>query len=260
MKILFVICTLATSLLLLASCSKGKDDFFYKDAVLPVTIRGYNASNEALEVKLDTFRFEYSPNAIFDQTMGYSFTGQEDSIQLRITEKGNGKLVMERMLKRGAGPVSIRFLYMNGEPGNMPELPVAEAGKIKIKYMFRPILTNYSEPVDIALVKYYLTPRVFEEIVRLKNVKPYEMSEPVSLSTFSTVGQQYNGQNTPVLFRAYIYKAGTNEFYTNGTAYSWHATQSTAPLPPTTSTAARVYIFSESELNNSIRFTKNLEL
>ncbi|MBS0028314.1 hypothetical protein ACTJJ0_05370 [Chitinophaga sp. 22321] len=260
MKILSIICTLAISLLLLASCGKGKDDFFYKDAMLPVTIRGYNASNEALEVKLDTFRFEYAPNAIFDQTLGYSFTGPEDSIQLRITEKDNGKLVMEKMLKRDAGPVRISFLYMNGKPGDMPELPVAEAGKIKIKYMFRPILTNYNEPVDIVLGKYYLTPKVFEEIVRLKNVKPYEMSEPVSLSTFSTVGQQYNGQNTPVLFRAYIYKAGTNEFYTSGTAYTWHAARSTAPLPPTTGTAAKVYIFSESDLDNTIIFTKNLEL
>ncbi|MBO9728562.1 MAG: hypothetical protein J7623_07995 [Chitinophaga sp.] len=260
MKILSMICSLAAGLLVLSSCSKGKNDFYYKADVLPVSIKGYNGGNSPLELKMDTFRFEYSANAPFDQTLGYSFTGQQDKVNLLITEKETGKLVMEKVFKRDSGPVKINFLYLDGQAGDMPERPVAEEGKIKVKYMFRPTLTQYKEPVDIALVKYYLTPKVFEEITRLKNVKPNEMSETVSLSTFSTTGQQYNGQPTAVLFRAYIYKAGTNEFYTTGTDYSWNATLSTAPLPPASSASAKVYIFSESAAGNSIRFIKNLEL
>lgn len=260
MKIYNMICSLATSLLVLSSCSKSKNDFYYKDEVLPVSINGYNGGDVPLELKLDTFLFEYSANAPFDQTMGYSFTGQQDKVNLQITEQGTGKLVMEKVFKRDNGPVKISFLYLDGKAGDMPERPAVEQGKIKVKYMFRPILTQYKEPVDIVLGKYYMTPKVFEEITRLKNVKPNEMSESVSLATFSTAGQLYNGQKTAVLFRAYIYKAGTNEFYTAGTDYSWHATLSTAPVPSPSSTSAKVYIFSESDDDNSIRFTKNLEL
>lgn len=260
MKILYTIYTLATALLLLSSCSKGKEDFYYKENVLPVTVKGFNGSNEQLEVKLDTFKFVYAANAPFDQTMAYSFTGSQENVKLSITEQGTGKQVLERTLTKNDGLVKIAFLYLDGKPGDLPEVPAVEAGKIKIKYLFRPTLTNYSGPVDIALVKYYSIPKVFEEIGRLKNVKPNEMSEPISISTFPTAGQQYNGQNTPVLFRAYIYKAGTNQFYTEGTAYTWHATSSIAPLPPASAASSRVYVFSESVLGNSIRFTKNLEL
>jgi hypothetical protein len=260
MKFLYTIYALATCLLVLSSCSKGGEAFYYKEEVLPVTLKGYNGSNELLSVTLDTFRFEYMANAPFDQTMAYSFTGPQENIKLRIAEQTSGKLVLEKTLNKNDGLAKISFLYLDGKVGELPQVPAVEAEKIKIKYLFRPTLTNYSEPVDIALIKYYSIPKVFEEIGRLKNVKPNEISEAISISTFSTTGQQYNGQNTPVLFRAYIYKAGTNQFYTNGTAYTWHATSSTAPLPSPSVTAARVFIFSESSLGNSIRFTKNLEL
>jgi hypothetical protein len=260
MKISYTIYIWALGLLLLASCSKGRNDFYYKENVVPVTIKGYNGSDEYLEVKLDTFRFDYSPNQPFDATMAWSFTGNQDHVTLSISEKGTGKPVLEKILRRSDGLVRIGFLYLDGKRTELPEPPAITEGKITIKYLFRPTLTHYCEPVDVALVKYYSVPKVFEEIGRLKNVKPNELSEPISISTFPTAGQQYNGQNTPVLFRAYIYKAGTNEFYTEGTGYTWHPTSSIAPLPPAPATAARVYVFSESVLGNSIRFTKNLEL
>lgn len=261
MKILYIICTLAAGLLLLGSCSKGKEEFFYKEDVVPVMIKGYNGSDNYLEVKLDTFRVDYSPNQPLNETLAWSFTGSQDNVMLRISEKGTRKLVLEQTLKRNDGLVKIGFLYLDGKRSDLPEPPAKEDGKVKMKFLFRPILTSYSEPVDIALVKYYSTPKVFEEITRLKNVQPNEVSEAISISSFSTDGQQYNGQNTPVLFRAYIYKAGTNQFYTEGTNYTWHATSSKVPLPSPSLTSAGVYVFSESVLvGNSIRFTKNLEL
>lgn len=264
MKSVHRIYTLLAGLCLVAftACNKGADDFLYKGDNVPVSIKGYNGSSEELEVTIDTFKVPAlaSANALIDLNAAYTFWGDQQTARMVITEKATAKKVLEKELKKGDGPTTLRFLYMNGQVSDMPEKPEAEAGKLKISYMFRPTLTNYTAPVDIALVKYYFTPKVFEEVARIKNVKPYEFSEPFTLPTFSTAVQPYNGVNTSVLFRAYIYKAGTNEFYTEGSAYTWHATSSAVPTPVASTASSKLYIFSESEAAGSIRFTKNLEL
>ncbi|RXK81314.1 hypothetical protein [Filimonas effusa] len=249
-------------LLTMAACNKGEDNFFYKGGMLPITVRGYNGSNEQLEVKVDTFKFPYTLGAgsTFHQSSAFTFNGSQTTATLTIKETGTGKTVLEKQLAKGDGLTTLNFLYLNGKVSDMPEIPAIETGKIKLVYMFQPVLTNYAGPVDIVLGKYYFTPKVFEEITRIKNVKPNEFTEPLTMSTFATTGQQYNGQATSVLFRAYIYKAGTNEFYTNGTGYTWHETSSYAPVPAASSGSSKLYIFSESAAGNSIRFVKNLEL
>ncbi|EDM37749.1 hypothetical protein PBAL39_15029 [Pedobacter sp. BAL39] len=250
-----------TFLMLVAACNKGEDDFLYKGDMLPVTIKGYNGGTEALEVKIDTFKFNFDlPTGSFNLSEAYIFPDGRNSVKISIKEKGTGKLVLEKELNKSEGAATIRFMYMDGKVGDMPEIPAVEADKIKITYMFKPTVTGYTEPVDIVLGKYYFTPKVFEEITRIKNVKPNEFADPVTLSTFSTASQPYNGQNTSVLFLVYIYKAGTNEFYTEGTGYTWHVTSSTAPKPAASVASSKLYIFSESTVGNSIRFTKNLEL
>ncbi len=247
-------------LLAITACHK-KDEFFYEGGMMPITVKGYNGGSEDLEVKVDTFTFKnYLNNGSFNQSEAYTFPGGQRTVKLTIAGRETGKPVLEKELKREDGPATISFFYMNGQVMNMPEKQAQEEGKIKLSYMFMPTLTHYSGPVDIVLGKYYFTPKVFEEITRIKNVKPYEFSETVTISTFPTTGQQYNGQNTPVLFKAYIYKAGTNEYYTQGTVYTWHPTSSSAPTPSAPNPSSSIYIFSESEAGNSIRFTKNLEL
>ncbi|NML37340.1 hypothetical protein HHL17_09030 [Chitinophaga sp. G-6-1-13] len=247
-------------LLTAVACNK-KDDFFYKGDMLPVTVKGYNGDAEPLLVKVDTFKFKnILTSGSFDQSEAYTFPGNQHTVKLTISGQETGKVILEKELKKGDGPTTISFFYMNGQVMNMPQKQAKEDGKIKISYLFNPTLTHYDQPVDIVLGKYYFTPKVFEEIIRIKNVKPNEFSETVTLSTFSTTGQQYNGQNTAVLFKAYIYKAGTNEFYTQGTPYTWHATSSSAPTPSASTPSSTIHIFSESETGNSIRFNKNLEL
>lgn len=249
------------SLLLLAACNKDGNEFIYKGDILPFTIKGYNGSVEALTVKADTFTLPGPiSSGTFSRTAAYTLPANRNSVKVTVTETGTEKLVLERELKKEDGPATISFFYMDGIVKDMPVVPPVEEGKVKITYMFKPTLTGYSEPVDIVLIKYYFTPKVFEELARLKNVKPNEFSETVTIPTFSTATQPYNGQNTAVLFRAYIYKAGTNEFYTEGTGYTWHATSSAAPTPAASVASSKLYIFSESEIGNSIRFTKNLEL
>ena len=250
-------------LLLLAGvgCKKNNNDFFYKGRMLAVTVKGYNASEEELLVKLDTFKYKepLKPNQIFDQTEAYTFLGDDKPITLIITEKSSGKVVLEKTMKKGDGPTTFNFLYMDGKAGDMPQLPAVEEGKIKISYLFKPLLTKYNEPVDIAFGKYYFFPKVFEEIVRLKNVKPNEFSETATIPTFSSPGV-YNGKKTPILFRAYIYKAGTNEFYTAGTAYTWNTITSTAPTPASSEASSKAYIFFEYASDTDISFQNLLEL
>lgn len=252
---------LAGVFLILTACNKNKDDFFYDIDMLPITVKGYNGSNESLKVSVDTFKFKGDlDNGTFDLTEAYTFSENQHSLNLKITGKETGKLLLEKTIKKGDGPVTISFFYMNGQVGDMPVKPAVEEGKIKLTYMFMPTVTNYSQPVDIVLGKYYFIPKVFEEVARIKNVKPNEFSVPITFPTFSTAGQQYNGQPTPVLFKAYIYKAGTNEFYTKGTEYTWHPTSSAAPTPAASRSSSKLYIFSEIPEENSMRFTTNLEL
>ncbi|MCW3467838.1 hypothetical protein [Chitinophaga nivalis] len=255
--------TLLTSVFLcvLAACNKGKDDFIYKMDMVPVIVKGYNGSGEELEIKIDTTKGrEALPTGIFYYLEPYTFPVNQQTSMLRITERNTGKQVMEREIKKEAGPTTINLFYMHGKAGDLPEKPEPESGKITVSYLFMPTLTNYTQPVDIVLGKYYFIPKVFEEITRIKNVKPYEFSKSVTISTFQVTGQQYNGQPTAVLFKAYIYKAGTNEFYTEGTGYTWHATSSSAPTPLTPVMSSTMYIFKESSLGNSIRFIKDFEL
>ncbi|MCD0488294.1 hypothetical protein LPB86_08640 [Pedobacter sp. MC2016-14] len=248
-------------LLLLAACDKGKDDFLYKGDMLPITIKGYNGSSGNLEIKVDTIKFKSEfPRGSSNLSDAYTFQANENSVKVTVTEKATGKLVLEKEIKKEDGPATISFFYLDGKVSDMPEIPAVEPGKLKISYMFKPTLTGYSQPVDIALIKYYFTPKVAEEITRIRNVKPNEFSELITIPTFSTASQPYNGQNTSVLFLVYIYKAGTNEFYTEGTGYTWHVTSSTAPKPAASAAASKLYIFSESQAANSIRFIKDLEL
>lgn len=257
--IFFAVLT-GTFLTTLLACNKKEQDFLYEDNMLAVTVKGYNGSDETLTVKLDTFEVTTASPGKFDATKGCVIPVNKPALNLNITETGTGKTVMSKALKKEDSPATIEFFYFNGQVSKMPEIPAFEDGKIKISYLFTPTVTKYAEPVDIVLGKYYFTPKVFEEITRIKNVKPNEFSSPVSISTFSTTGQVYNGQPTAVLFLVYIYKAGTNEFYTEGSAYTWHATATTAPKPAASTASSRVYIFEEAPVGNSMRFTKKLEL
>ncbi|MDR6782850.1 hypothetical protein ABIE26_000663 [Pedobacter africanus] len=263
MKITNIFYAACTGIFLLAqtACNKGGDNFLYKGDMLPVTVKGYNSDGKDLLVKLDTVKFPaYITSGRFNMSGAYLFPPNQNTVKLSITETESGKPVLEKELKKADGAATISFFYMNGKVNDMPEIPAAEEGKIKVSYMFKPTVTNYSEPVDIVLGKYYWTPKVFEELGRIKNAKPYEFSNPVTIPTFSTVGQQYNGQNTIVSFVVYIYKAGTNQLYTEGTAYTWHATSSTAPKPASSATSSKLYIFSEGPVGDSMRFNKDLEL
>lgn len=257
------ILALPIAFLLLASvaCNKGSNDFLYKNKMLPINIKGYNGSGTTLEVQVDTFKFvSLLSEGSFDLSEAYTFPPGKGSVKLSITEKSTGKLVLDKELKSTDDITKISFFYMNGIVADMPVKEAKEEGKIKLSYMFMPTLTKYAEPVDIVLGKFYFTPKVFEEITRIKNVKPYEFSQTISLAPFSLTGQTYNGQPTAVLFLAYIYKAGTNQYYTEGTEYTWHVSSSSAPKPAANAASSTIYIFSETTSGNSIRFFKNLEL
>lgn len=257
MKTTHIFFTIIAFLLSFSSCKKNGEILDNRN-VLAVSFSTLNVGNTALEAKIDTFTVEI-PTGKFDITKAFPIPGGQQSMKLTIRDKESGKLVMDQELKKEDGRANVSFFYMNGEIGEVPQVPPVEEGKIKITYMFRPVKTNYAGPVDIAIGKYYLTPKVFEEITRIKNVKPNEFTEPVTFSTFSTTGQQYNGQPSAISFQVYIYKAGTNELYTEGTEYTWNPTASTAPRPSATTASSKLYIFSESP-GNFMAFIKNFEI
>ncbi|SDK13607.1 hypothetical protein SAMN04487898_106140 [Pedobacter sp. ok626] len=251
---------MSVMLLALAACEKSEQ--FYKDELYGINLTGYNGSGDTLITKLGdiTFPDGILPNARFEQNNAYMFQSTENKIKLRVMEKASGKVVLEKELHKEEGSAKVNFLYMDGKVGPMPDKPEVEKDKISLVYMFQPTLTNYTEPVDFVIGKYYVTPQVFEELARLKNVKPYEFSTAVSIPTFSTARQEYNGVMTSVSFSVRIYKAGTNVPYIDGTSYTWNALNSTAPKPSASAASSKLYIFSESPLGNIMRFSTRLEL
>lgn len=247
--------------LLLAACGKGKDMLLYNKQVLSITIKGYNSSREELMVKLDTFK---SRQAIgiersFEQTESFTLKQDQPVVKLNISEKSTGKLVLEKEFKKEDDGAILSFLYMDGKVSDMPEKPAVADEKISLIYMFVPDVTKYSEPVDFVIGKYFVTPKVFEEITRIKNVKPNEFSEAATFSTFSTARQDYNGVMTSVTFQVRIFKAGTSIPYLDGTAYTWNDISSTAPKPSSSVAASKIYIFSESPAGAAMRFFTRLD-
>lgn len=247
-------------LLVLSACKKAEQ--FYKDEMHGVKITGYNGSGDTLVTNLGNFAFpdQILPNTRFEQNNAYVFKSPENNIRLRITEKVSGKLVLEKELHKEEGSTRVNFLYMDGKIGPMPDKPAVEKDKISLIYMFQPTETKYTEPVDFVIGKYYVTPQVFEELARVKSVKPYEFSTPVSIPTFNGGRQDYNGVMTSVSFHVRIYKAGTNVPYVEGTSYTWNALNSTAPKPASATASSKLYIFSESPMGNIMRFFTRLEL
>jgi hypothetical protein len=252
--------SLSVALLALVACSKSEQ--FYKDELYGINVNGYNGSNEQLDIKVGSanFRSFILANTSFNLSDAYTFNSTENKIKLTITEKSSGKLVLERELKKEDGEAKVNFLYMDGKVGTMPVKPAVETDKISLVYMFQPTVTNYTEPVDFVVGKYYVTPQIFEELARVKNVKPYEFSTPVIIGTFSTARQDYNGVMTSVSFSVRICKAGTNVPYIDGTSYTWNALNSTAPKPAASVASSKLYIFSETPAGNIMRFTTRLDL
>nr|WP_121270859.1 hypothetical protein [Pedobacter schmidteae] len=253
---------LSIILLALASCKKGNQEFVYKNELFPVSLTGYNGSSEELLIKLGDFDLPIplSANSSFAQSNAYIFKAGEEKLKLTVSEKNTGKQVLEKELKKTDGTANVNFLYMDGRIGPMPAKPAVENDKVTLIYMFQPTLSNYSEPVDFVMGKYYLVPQVFEEVARAKNVKPYEFCAPVSLPTFATGRQDYNGVITSVSFIVRICKAGTNIPYTDGTAYTWNALSSSAPKPAASIASSKLYIFSEAPNGNTMSFFTRLAL
>ncbi|HVI46088.1 MAG TPA: hypothetical protein VM802_14525 [Chitinophaga sp.] len=244
---------------LLAACNKDNDNFLYQEHVLPITIRGYNATQEPLTVKVDTITLSTALEASFAESGAFTFKGDQDVVKLNISEKNTGKLVLEKEYKKGDDAAALSFLYMDGKVSDMPEKPAVVADKISLVYMFMPNVTNYSEPVDIVIGKYFVTPKVFEEITRIRNVKPNEFSQATTISTFTTGKQDYNGVMTSVSFQVRIYKAGTNKPYVDGTAYTWNDISTSAPKPVSSAASSKLYIFSEFPSGSSMRFNTRLD-
>lgn len=245
----------------LAACNKDNDNFLYKEYALPITIKGYNASSEMLAIKLDTINWAIplSAGSAFEQSEAFTFKGDRRTVKLSIHEKNTGKLVLEKELKKEDTAIALNFLYLDGKASDMPEKPAVVKDKISLLYMFIPSVTNYSEPVDISIGKYFVTPKVYEEVTRIKNVKPNEFSEAATFSTFLTGRQEYNGVLTSVSFQVRIFKAGTNTPYVDGTAYTWSDISTTAPKPAASTASSKLYIFSEAPSGNSMRFNTRLD-
>jgi hypothetical protein len=246
---------------LLVACNKDNNNFLYTELMFPITIKGYNATKEELTIKVDTINVPgtLKTDQSFLRTESYVFREDQQAVKLMISEKSTGKLVLEKELKKGDSAATFSFLYMDGKVSDMPDKPAVADEKVSLIYMFVPNVTNYSEPVDFVVGKYFVTPKVFEEVARIRNVKPNEFSQAATFSAFSTARQEYNGVMTSVLSQVRICKAGTNTPYVDGTAYVWSDISTTAPKPSVSVASSKLYIISEAPSGTQMRFNTRLD-
>jgi len=232
----------------LLSCNKGGDDLLYSSNVHMVNLSGYNNSEEELILQLDTFAATVTPPF--------------SRIEFGAKSKATDKILLQREIKASDTTLetNLNVIYMDGKVADFPAVPAPVEGKVQLIYMLQSNILNYREPVDIVFGKFYFTPKVFEEVIRIKNLKPNEFSKPIAFDPFPLGIQDYNGQKTSVLFRAYIYKAGTDIPYSEGSSYTFNQLTSGAPVPSPTTSISKLFIINEAPLNNTMRFNKVLEL
>lgn len=267
MKTKIIFTATAISIFLLStflSCHKGGDDLLYYSNVHMINLSGYNNSNEELILQLDTFSPTVTP-AFSKIAFGanYNFNDpNKQRLKFIMKSKETGKILLEKEIKANdtVAATNLNLIYMDGKVSDFPAVPALVEGKVQLIYMFQSNILNYREPVDIVFKKYYFIPKVFEEVIRIKNLKPNEFSQPISFAPFPLGVQDYNGQKTPVLFRAHIYKAGTDIPYTAGTPFEFDPLISVAPTPSPTKTSSKLLIINEAPVNNMIQFNKVLEL
>lgn len=248
----------------LLSCNKGGDELLYHSNIHLINLSGYNNSNEELILQLDTFPATVTPafsKIAFGATYNFNDPNKQ-GLKFTMKSKASDKILLEKEI-RATDPeaeTNLNLIYMNGKVGDFPVVPAPVEGKVQLIYMFQSNILNYREPVDIVFKKFYFIPKVFEEVVRIKNLKPNEFSQPISFAPFPLGVQDYNGQKTPVLFRAHIYKAGTDIPYTAGTSFQFDPLVSVAPTPSPAKASSKLLIINEAPVNNIIQFNKVLDL
>jgi len=269
MKTKIILTATAISFLMLfslLSCNKGGDDLLYHSNVHMINLSGYNNSNEELIIQLDTFSATVTP-AFSKIAFGanYNFNAPaKQHLKFTMKSKATDKILLEKEIRANdtALATNLSVIYMDGKVSDFPTIPAQVEGKVQVIYMFQSNILNYREPVDIVFKKYYFTPKVFEEVIRIKNLKPNEFSQPIAFDPFQLGLQDYNGQKTSVLFRAHICKAGTDIPYTEGTPYLFNPLTSGAPVPSPTKASSKLFIINEVPDPNTdiIQFSKVLEL
>lgn len=248
----------------LLSCNKGGDDLLYSSNVHMVNLSGYNNSEEELILQLDTFAATVTPPfSRIEFGAKYNFNAiSKSSLKFIMKSKATDKILLQREIKASdiTLETNLNVIYMDGKVADFPAVPAPVEGKVQLIYMLQSNILNYREPVDIVFGKFYFTPKVFEEVIRIKNLKPNEFSKPIAFDPFPLGIQDYNGQKTSVLFRAYIYKAGTDIPYSEGSSYTFNQLTSGAPVPSPTTSISKLFIINEAPLNNTMRLNKVLEL
>jgi hypothetical protein len=256
-KIFYAVLTGAI-LLVMAACNKGENDFVHQSGAAVLNLTGHNGSTQQLVVKIDTVEFtDYimRANAKIAQSHPYLLKNKTE-VSYSITEQSTGKLLLEGKLRKGEIK-NINMIYLLGKViDNMPALPAVEEGKVKMYYMFVPTVTNYTGLVDIEAVRIDNISGAIEKIGRINNVKPFEFSsEPLIFSTFKTGIQEVNGVRQAWNLYLRIYKAGTSEYYTNGTGYTWHENSSNPGKAAAATASSTLYIVGEAPSGTQMRFS-----
>ena len=211
----------------LAGC-QDDDNFFVKQEAFSVVSSGFNGSSNELTVTIDTMtlKFGISPVSSFSRTDKYTFPEGKDSVLVSIKEKGTGKPVYERVVKKGEYSIAIELIYVGGKLIKKPVAPAANpTGFLLVSYLFLPSITGYTGDIDIVYYKKIDVIKdnrfVLDRLEELERVtaKPYAFSEFLEVPDFQMGRTEIDGKVYLINSLVMFYKAGTNVVYYDGLGY-----------------------------------------
>lgn len=212
MKLLY---TSILLLLIITGCQKD-DNFLIKEEAFSVITSGFSTST--LEIRIDTLTLPYEilANGSFKRTDKYTFTNGQRQVKLVINEKGSGKQIYEKEVKKGEYSLVINLFYVNGALSEKPALPAEKDGSMQVSYMFMPRESKYTGDIDIVFTKRYdyIEDGQFkvdreEELVRV-TTKPYAFSNFLQMPVFEQGRTEIDGRIFYVNAGLKIFKAGTS--------------------------------------------------
>lgn len=159
-------------LLVLAFTACNKDEVI-KEKAMHIVVNGYNGSNDALEVNIDTTRYDgkyvLNPASLISFNIVYAYLAEHPPQTITIKDPANGRVLFSKPMPVTGSKAGFNFIYVDGK---VQELNVPAADPATNKLGFYINNTDSDGPVDILLYRKDTgTGKEYREYL-VRNVKP----------------------------------------------------------------------------------------
>ncbi|MBC9930285.1 hypothetical protein [Chitinophaga qingshengii] len=153
----------------LVACNKEE---LHVRKAMHVVINGYNGSENALRVTIDTTVYAgdkvFKPTEKFEFSVAYAYTENQQQKTVVITDTVTKQVILRKPLPSGETKAAISFLYLNGKVQEV-QPPAADVATNKLGFYIH--YTDNDTPLDIFLFRTDSNGKEYRTYLA-KNVKP----------------------------------------------------------------------------------------